>query len=74
MIYLSSAEMPGNTISVAVDPFFTEGDFLLLLNLQGRSGAYDLSSAPLFIVVTYEALFAFAMVLIAFAALFIKRK
>ncbi|MBQ8140620.1 MAG: hypothetical protein IJ038_02875 [Clostridia bacterium] len=48
---------------------------MLLPNKRGRSGAYDISSRTLFCrMVTYEALFAFAMVLIALAALFINRK
>ena len=64
----------GATNTVAVVSFLTEGEFLLLLpNLKGRGGAHDFSSAPVLFVVTYETLFAFCMVLIAFAALFNNR-
>ena len=61
---------PGGHHTVAVTPFFTRKETLYSFRIHGgRSGAYDFSFALLLFVVTYEALFAFCMLLIAFAAL-----
>lgn len=54
---------------------FTEGDFFAPSEFIRKEWCDDVSLCTLLgCMVTYEALFAFAMVLITFAALFISRK
>ena len=61
--------------TVAVAPFTRKEKLYLLSDLQRGDGAYDLfSSTLLSAVVTYEALFAFAMLIVSIVGLFIRKR
>ena len=73
-VYNSGGVKPLEAIYTVAVLLLSGRRLFLLPSSVGRGGAYDLHCAPLFVVVTYEMLFAFTMVLIALAALFANRK